>query len=123
MFVKLLGFLQMKKIMDNIENSIRHLQGSLKRRAMNISYAAQEVADFKFYMNTLSKTVNKTVRTEKTVRIEINYTTAKCRLAKLVRQQKTEKKMLAMMYSLNRRVYNKHTDRLIREYCVKLDCL
>lgn len=117
MFVKLLGFLQMKKIMDNIENSIRHLQGSIKRRAMNISYAAQEVADFKFYMNTWSKTVNKTVRTE------INYNTAKCRLAKLVRQQKTEKKMLAMMYSLNRRVYNKHTDRLIREYCVTLDHL
>lgn len=117
MLVKLLGFLQMKKIMDNIENSIRHLQGSIKRRAMNISYAAQEVADFKFYMNTWSKTVNKTARAE------IHYTTAKCRLAKLVRQQKTEKKMLAMMYSLNRRLYNKHTDRLIREYCVTLDHL
>ena len=103
--------------MNNIENAIRHLQGSIKRRAMNISYAAQEVVDFKFYMNNWSKTVNKTARAE------IHYTTAKCRLAKLVRQQKTEKKMLAMMYSLNRRVYNKHTDRLIREYCVKLDHL
>ena len=97
----------MKKIMDNIENSIRHLQGSIKRRAMNISYAAQEVVDFKFYMDNWSKTV----------------TTAKCRLAKLVRQQKTEKKMLAMMYSLNRRAYDKHADRFIREYCVTLDRL
>ena len=103
--------------MGNIENSIKHLQSSIKRRTVLISYAAQEVEDFKFYMKTWSKTVNNTVRTE------LNYTIAKCRLAQLVKQQKTEKKMLAIMYSLNRRTYNKHADRFIREYCNTLDSL
>lgn len=103
--------------MGNIENSIKHLQSSIKRRTILISYAAQEVEDFKFYMKIWSKTINNTVRTR------LNYTTAKCRLAQLVKQQKTEKKMLAMMIYINRTYRGKFNTLQVRAYFGKLDSL
>ena len=64
--------------MNNIENSIRHLQSSIKKRSEDIRWCHERTIPFNLQHDPSWKEY-------------IKY---------FVKQQKTEKKMLAMMYDL-----------------------
>ena len=82
--------------MNNIENSIRHLQSSIDIRSNRLTIIHGLVVEYiGDYKNAL-KDGNTSLA--KDYKHEIN--SWKAEIVKEVKQQKTEKKMLAMMYDL-----------------------
>ena len=85
--------------MNNIENSIRHLQSSIKKRSEDIRWCHERTIPFNLQHDPSWKE-------------HIKY---------FVKQQKIEKKMLAMMLSLNRMQYSKNNT--VKSTCEYLDNL
>lgn len=105
--------------MNNIENSIRHLQSSIDIRSNRLTVIHGLVVEYiGDYKNAL-KDGNSSLA--KDYKHEIN--SWKAEIVKEVKQQKIEKKMLAMMLKLNRAVYSKRTEKHVKLLCVYLDNL
>ena len=89
--------------MNNIENSIRHLQSSIDIRSNRLTAIQGLVVEYiGDYKNAL-KDGNTSLA--KDYKHEIN--SWKAEIVKEVKQQKTEKKMLAMMILCQNSMYNK----------------
>ena len=86
--------------MNNIENSIRHLQRNIKLRSYDITRHVSYVKD---YLICKGRSVG-TVRYHEYKR-EIER--CKEEIEQMSKQQKTEKKMLAMMILCQNSMYNK----------------
>jgi len=103
--------------MNNIENSIRHLQSNIDIRSNRLTVIHGLVVEYVGdYKNALKDGNSSLVKDYKH---EINSWTAE--IVKEVKQQKTEKKMLAMMLSLNRMQYSKNNT--VKSTCEYLDNL
>ena len=103
--------------MNNIGNSIRHLQSSIDIRSNRLTAIQGLVVEYvEDYKNAL-KDGNTSIA--KDYKHEIN--SWKAEIVKEVKQQKTEKKMLAMMLSLNRMQYSKNNT--VKSTCEYLDNL
>lgn len=100
--------------MNNIENSIRHLQRNIKLRSYDITRHVSYVKD---YLICKGRSVG-TVRYHEYKR-EIER--CKEEIEQMSKQQKIEKKMLAMMFSLNRMQYSKNNT--VKSTCEYLDNL
>ena len=83
--------------MNNIENSIRHLQSSIAKRGTSLKLLHIE---FKRLANVEISEYDLYYSAEK-AHIECLMMSVKKRITLLSKRQKTEKKMLAMMYKLD----------------------
>ena len=89
--------------MNNIENSIRHLQSSIDIRSNRLTAIQGLVAEYiGDYKNALKDGNTSLVKDYKH---EIN--SWKAEIVKEVKQQKIEKKMLAMMFLCKNALHNK----------------
>ena len=105
--------------MNNIENAIRHLQSSTDIRSTRLTVIHGLVVEYiGDYKNAL-KDGNTSLA--KDYKHEIN--SWKAEIVKEVKQQKIEKKMLAMMVKLNRAYNNKRTVSAVKYLCGYLDNL
>ena len=105
--------------MNNIENSIRHLQSSIKKRSSHID----SLTDEQIVLRNINTIFSKVSYMDKNYKLY-----AKKSIRELVKeisdsskQQKVEKKMLAMMLSLNRMQYSKNNT--VKSTCEYLDNL
>lgn len=104
--------------MNNIENSIRHLQSSIDKRSEEIKDTQGDVA----FTLELAKCTTKNCTIVEYIKNDWRaHYMWKRHLEYLTTQQKVEKKMLAMMLSLNRMQYSKNTT--VKSTCEYLDNL
>ena len=102
--------------MNNIENAIRHLQSSIDIRSNRLTVihglVVEYVGDYKSALKDGNTSLAKDYKHE-----------WKAEITKEVKQQKIEKKMLAMMVKLNRAYNNKRTVSAVKYLCGYLDNL
>ncbi len=103
--------------MNNIENAIRHLQSSIDIRSNRLTVIHGLVVEYVGDYKSALKDGNTSLA--KDYKHEIN--SWKAAIVKDVKQQKIEKKMLAMMLSLNRMQYSKNNT--VKSTCEYLDNL
>lgn len=89
--------------MNNIENAIRHLQSSIDIRSNRLTVIHGLVVEYVGDYKSALKDGNTSLA--KDYKHEIN--SWKAEIVKEVKQQKTEKKMLAMMILCKNALYNK----------------
>lgn len=84
--------------MNNIENSIRHLQSSIKKRSSYID----SLTDEQIVLRSINTTFSKVSNADKNYELYVKKSIRELRkeISDSSKQQKTEKKMLAMMYDL-----------------------
>ena len=100
--------------MNNIPNAIRRLQSSTKLRSQDITNTLEAIANLKAY-----RTHNAGIVPRKYYDVQIfNHETA---LKKYVTDQQVEKKLLAMMYYLQRNRHNPDRPNQIRFFIALLD--
>ena len=105
--------------MNNIENAIRHLQSSIDIRSNRLTIIHGLVVEYVGdYKNALK---DGDTSLAKDYKHEIN--SWKVVIMKEVKQQKIEKKMLAMMVKLNRAYNNKRAVSAVKYLCGYLDNL
>ena len=105
--------------MNNIENSIRHLQSNIDIRSDRLTCIYRLVVEYADDYKNALKDGNTSLA--KDYKREIN--SWKAEIVKEVKQQKIEKKMLAMMVKLNRAYNNKRTVNPVKYLCGYLDNL
>ena len=105
--------------MNNIENAIRHLQSSIDIRSNRLTVIHGLVVEYVGDYKSALKDGNTSLA--KDYKHEIN--SWKAEIVKGVKQQKIEKKMLAMMVKLNRAYNNKRTVSTVKYLCGYLDNL
>ena len=84
--------------MNNIENAIRHLQSSIDIRSNRLTIMHGLVIEYAGDYKNALQAGNISICDAKDYKHEIN--SWKAEIVKEVKHQKTEKKMLAMMYDL-----------------------
>lgn len=102
--------------MNNIENAIRHLQSSIDICSNRITFWHHHCHFLIYKSNTTS------INEEQYLTfLKIKLNKAKKTIAMLAAQQKTEKKMLAMMYRVNHTLNSEQQSRLLFLYLRNLD--
>ena len=91
--------------MNNIEKSIRHLQSSIKKRRSYIDSLTDEY----IVLRTINTTFSKVSNADKNYELYVKKSIREVRkeISDSSKQQKTEKKMLAMMFLCKNALHNK----------------
>ena len=105
--------------MNNIKNSIRHLQSSIDKRGSYISSLTNELIT----LRSISVVFTKVSYMDKNYKLYVKKSIRELvkEISDSSKQQKVEKKMLAMMLSLNRMQYSKNNT--VKSTCEYLDNL
>lgn len=105
--------------MNNIKNSIRHLQSSIDKRGSYISSLTNELIT----LRSISIVFTKVSYMDKNYKLYVKKSIRELvkEISDSSKQQKVEKKMLAMMLSLNRMQYSKNNT--VKSTCEYLDNL
>lgn len=105
--------------MNNIENAIRHLQSSIKKRSSHID----SLTDEQIVLRNINTIFSKVSNADKNYKLYVKKSIRELvkEISDSSKQQKVEKKMLAMMLSLNRMQYSKNNT--VKSTCEYLDNL
>ena len=105
--------------MNNIENSIRHLQSSIKKRSSHID----SLTDEQIVLRNINTIFSKVSNADKNYKLYVKKSIRELRkeISDSSKQQKIEKKMLAIMIKLKRMQYSKNNT--VKSTCEYLDNL